>query len=94
MRDERVLTVAETGRLAVVLAVVERRLSQKEAVRIGLSSRQVKRLAKRYRERGGGAGVRPSRQGSEQRAGRGGALGGVVGGTRALRGLRATLAPR
>ena len=53
MRDERALTVAETDRLAVVLAVVERRLSQKEAAaRLGLSSRQVKRLAKRYRERG------------------------------------------
>lgn len=52
MKDEGALTVAEADRLAVVLAVAERRLAQKEAAaRLGLSARQVRRLAKRYRER-------------------------------------------
>ena len=53
MKVERVLTVAEADRLSVVVAVVERRLGQKEAAaRLGLGARQVKRLAKRYREQG------------------------------------------
>ena len=47
------MTIAEADRAAVVLAVVEKRLAQREAAaRLGLSVRQVKRLAKRYRERG------------------------------------------
>ena len=47
------LTVAEADRAAVLGQVVERRLTQREAaVRLGLSVRQVKRLAQRYRERG------------------------------------------
>ncbi len=47
------MTMAEVDRAAVVLAVVEKRLTQREAAaRLGLGVRQVKRLAKRHRERG------------------------------------------
>ena len=45
--------MGEADRALVVQAVVERRLRQEEAsARLGVSARQVKRLAKRYRERG------------------------------------------
>ena len=47
------MTMAEVDRAAVVLAVVEKRLRQgAAAARLGLGARQVKRLAKRCRERG------------------------------------------
>ena len=47
------MTGAESDGAGVVMAVVEKRLSQREAAaRLSLSERQVKRLAKRYRERG------------------------------------------
>ena len=58
------MTVKEADRAAVVLAVVERRLKQREAAeRLGLSVRQVKRLAKRLRERGA-AGMASRRRGA------------------------------
>ena len=48
------VTVKEADRAAVVMAVVEKRLKQREAAeRLGLSVRQVKRLARRYRAQGG-----------------------------------------
>ena len=47
------MTMAEADRAAVMLSVVEKRLKQAEAAeRLGSSVRQVKRLARRYRERG------------------------------------------
>ena len=47
------MTVKEADRAAVMLAVLERRLKQREAAeRLGLGVRQVRRLAKRRRERG------------------------------------------
>ena len=57
------LTVLEADRAAVIGQVAERRLTQREAgFRLGLSVRQVKRLAKRYRERGA-AGLASARRG-------------------------------
>ena len=47
------LTAREADRVAVIREVAERRLRQSEAARrLGLSVRQVKRLVRRYRERG------------------------------------------
>ena len=58
------VTVKEADRAAVMLAVLEKRLKQREAAaRLGLSARQVKRLAKRYRERGA-AGMASGRRGA------------------------------
>ena len=60
---EVVLTVRESDRVSVVREVVERRLRQSEAAgRLGVSVRQVKRLARRYRERGA-AGLVSGRRG-------------------------------
>ena len=60
---EVLLTTGEADRVAVVRGVVERRLRQSEAARrLGLSVRQVKRLARRYRERGA-AGLASGRRG-------------------------------
>ena len=57
------MTVKEADRAAVMRAVVEKRLKQREAAeRLGRSVRQVKRLAKRYRERGA-AGMASGRRG-------------------------------
>ena len=57
------LTVAEADRAGLIGQVAERRLTQREvAIRLGLSVRQVKRLAKRYRERGA-AGLASTRRG-------------------------------
>ena len=62
------VTVKEADRAAVVMAVVEKRLKQREAAeRLGLSVRQVKRLAKRYRAQGA-AGMASARRGSSNRA--------------------------
>ena len=48
------VTVREADRAAVVMAVVEKRLRQREAAdRLGLSVRQVKRLARRVPGAGG-----------------------------------------
>ena len=54
MGDEEVLlSTREADRVLVTGEVVERRLRQAEAARrLGVSVRQVKRLARRYRERG------------------------------------------
>ena len=58
------VTVKEADRAAVMLAVLEKRLKQREAAeRLGLSARQAKRLAKRYRERGA-AGMASGRRGA------------------------------
>jgi len=60
---EVLLSAREADRVAVVREVVERRLRQSEAARrLGLSVRQVKRLARRYRERGA-AGLMSARRG-------------------------------
>ena len=57
------MTVAEADRAAVVMAVVEKRMRQREAAeRLGLCVRQVKRLAKRYRAQGA-AGMASARRG-------------------------------
>ena len=57
------LSAREADRLAVIREVAERRLRQSEAARrLGLSVRQVKRLVRRYRERGE-AGLASSRRG-------------------------------
>ena len=57
------LSIREADRAGVIRQVVEKRLRQREAaVRLGLSVRQVKRLARRYRERGA-AGLASSRRG-------------------------------
>ena len=58
------MTVGEADRVAVIMAVVEKRLTQREAAaRLGLSVRQVKRLAKRYRAQGA-AGMASARRGA------------------------------
>ena len=60
---EVLLTTREADRVAVIREVVESRLRQSEAARrLGLSERQVKRLARRYRERGA-AGLASGRRG-------------------------------
>ena len=60
---EVLLSAGEADRLAVVREVVEGRLRQSEAARrLGLGVRQVKRLARRYRERGA-AGLASARRG-------------------------------
>ena len=60
---EVLLTTREADRVAVIREVVERRLRQSEAARrLGLSERQVKRLARRYCERGA-AGLASGRRG-------------------------------
>ena len=60
---EVLLTTREADRAAVIREVVERRLRQSEAARrLGVSVRQVKRLARRYRERGA-AGLASGRRG-------------------------------
>ena len=52
-RGELRLSMREADRAGVIRQVVEKRLKQREAAdRLGLSVRQVKRLAARYRERG------------------------------------------
>ena len=57
------LSMRESDRAGVIREVVERRLKQREAaVRLGLSVRQVKRLAARYRDRGA-AGLVSGRRG-------------------------------
>ena len=57
-------TVGEADRAAMVMAVAERRLKQREAAdRLGLSVRQVKRLTRRYRERGA-AGMASAQRGA------------------------------
>ncbi len=58
------MTVGEADRAAVIMAVVEKRLTQREAAaRLGLGVRQVKRLAKRYRAQGA-AGMASARRGA------------------------------
>ena len=58
------MTVKEADRAALIAAVVEKRVKQREAAdRLGLSARQVKRLARRYRERGA-AGMASGRRGA------------------------------
>ena len=60
---EVLLTTREADRAAVIGEVVEGRLRQSEAARrLGLGVRQVKRLARRYRERGA-AGLASGRRG-------------------------------
>ena len=44
--------MSEVERAAVMQAVVKKRLKQAAAERLGLCVRQVKRLARRYREQG------------------------------------------
>jgi transposase len=57
------LSTREADRVAVIREVVERRLPQSEAARrLGVGVRQVKRLVRRYRERGA-AGFASSRRG-------------------------------
>ena len=57
------LSTREADRVAVIREVVERRLPQSEAARrLGLGVRQVKRLVRRFRERGA-AGLASSRRG-------------------------------
>ena len=47
------LSIKEVDRVGIVLAVVERRMKQSEAAeRLGLSARQVRRLAARYERDG------------------------------------------
>ena len=61
---EVLLTTREADRVAVIREVVERRLRQPEAARrLGVGVRQVKRLARRYRERGA-AGLASGRRGA------------------------------
>ena len=58
------MTVGEADRAAVIMAVVEKRMRQREAAeRLGLGVRQVKRLAKRYRAQGA-AGMASARRGA------------------------------
>ena len=60
---EVLLTTREADRVALIREVVERRLRQSEAAgRLGVSVRQVRRLARRYRERGS-AGLASGRRG-------------------------------
>ena len=60
---EVLLSTREADRAAVICEVVERRLRQSEAARrLGLSVRQVKRLVRRFRERGA-AGLASARRG-------------------------------
>ena len=57
------VTVGEADRAAVIMAVVEKRMRQREAAeRLGLGVRQVKRLARRYRAQGA-AGMASARRG-------------------------------
>ena len=57
------LSIKEVDRVGIVLAVVERRMKQSEAAeRLGLSARQVSRLAARY-ERDGPGGLASRRPG-------------------------------
>ena len=57
------LSIKEVDRVGIVLAVVERRMKQSEAAeRLGLSARQVRRLAARY-ERDGPGGLASRRPG-------------------------------
>ena len=61
--EEVVLSLRESDRAGVIRDVVEKRVTQREAaLRIGLSVRQVKRLASRYRDRGA-AGLVSGRRG-------------------------------
>ena len=58
------MTVREADRAAVIMAVAEGRLKQREAAdRLGLGARQVKRLAKRHRAEGA-AGMASKRRGA------------------------------
>ena len=51
------MSTKEADRLGIVQAVVDKRMKQREAAeRLGLTDRQVRRLAQRY-ERGGPAGL-------------------------------------
>ena len=61
---EGTMTVKEADRAALIAAVVEKRVKQREAAdRLGLSVRQVKRLARRCREQGA-AGMASARRGA------------------------------
>ena len=62
-REELLMSAREADRLSVVRKVVSKRLVQREAAeRLGLSIRQVKRLARRYRD-DGAAGLVSRRRG-------------------------------
>ena len=52
-KEEGLMSVREADRAAVIRDVVKKRLGQREAAgRLGIGERQIKRLARRYRERG------------------------------------------
>ena len=85
--------MSEVERAAVMQAVVEKRLKQAEAAeRLCLSVRQVKRLARRYREHGAAGWRRRVAAGArKQRAGRRRSASRTVG-SGAVRGLGPTFA--
>lgn len=63
MRDVIAMSAQELERVGVVAAVVEKRMRQREAAeRLGVTQRQVKRLAARYRV-AGAAGLASRRRG-------------------------------
>ena len=52
-KEEGLMSVGEADRAAVIRDVVKKRLGQREAAeRLGVGVRQIRRLARRYRERG------------------------------------------
>ena len=52
-KEEGLTSVGEADRAAVIRDVVKKRQGQREAAeRLGIGVRQIKRLARRYRERG------------------------------------------
>ena len=52
-KEEGLMSVGEADRAALIRDVVEKRLGRREAAeRLGIGVRQIKRLARRYRERG------------------------------------------
>ena len=52
-KEEGLMSVGEADRAAVIEDVVKKRLGQREAAeRLGIGVRQIKRLSRRYRERG------------------------------------------
>ena len=52
-KEEGLMSVGEADRAAVIRDVVKKRLDRREAAeRLGIGVRQIRRLARRYRERG------------------------------------------